>query len=430
MEKEDFENIDADEIKNHINILKDSKKGLTELKGENSTKITLNKIDELIKYIPSLIIKLFEKYINKIETNFENMDVYSLQGNINNLNDFQKELTESKEEKNIPENINKIDEFINKIPILILKLFEVYIPKLEKDFEDIDKWEIDFHIDFLKNYEEILKDLKEIITNPETIKKIDKLINDLKGNIPYLIIKLEEAQNKIENNKSDEEKEKDDKIEIKDIESENKIENKKSEEENEEVVKTKIKDFESQNKIENKKLEEEKEEDNKIYKKSIENKEINNLKGNITNSNRNNYNNQLLIKEKKINELNNLLNQEKNKNKYIFEKINELEKLVKPKINENESLSEILKRYPFVLLEEERMMSIIICSFNQEILTSFICKNTDLFVNIELKLYEKYPKYKESENYFIVNGIKVNKYKSLEENNIKDSDIIILNPLE
>ena len=103
---------------------------------------------------------------------------------------------------------------------------------------------------------------------------------------------------------------------------------------------------------------------------------------------------------------------------------------MKPKIKENENLAEILKRYPFALLEGERMMSIIICSINQEIHTSFICKNTDLFVNIELKLYEKYPKYKESENYFIVNGIKINKYKSLEENNIKDSDIIILNPLE
>ena len=138
LEKEDFENIDADEIKKHINILKDSKKGLTELKEENITKITLNKIDELIKYIPSLILKLFEKYIYKIENNVEFMDAYSIQDNINNLNDFQKELTESKEEKNISENINKIDDFLNKIPILAIKLFEIYIPKLEKDLEEIN----------------------------------------------------------------------------------------------------------------------------------------------------------------------------------------------------------------------------------------------------------------------------------------------------
>ena len=46
---------------------------------------------------------------------------------------------------------------------------------------------------------------------------------------------------------------------------------------------------------------------------------------------------------------------------------------------------------------------------------------------IENILYDIYPEYIESENYFIVNGDKINKYKTIEQNNIKYSDIVILN---
>ena len=41
-------------------------------------------------------------------------------------------------------------------------------------------------------------------------------------------------------------------------------------------------------------------------------------------------------------------------------------------------------------------------------------------------LYNKYPKYTDTENYFLVSGKKVNKHKTLENNNIKNNDIITL----
>ena len=41
-------------------------------------------------------------------------------------------------------------------------------------------------------------------------------------------------------------------------------------------------------------------------------------------------------------------------------------------------------------------------------------------------LYEKYPKYIETENFFVVCGNKINKHKTLEQNNINNNDIIIL----
>ena len=83
-------------------------------------------------------------------------------------------------------------------------------------------------------------------------------------------------------------------------------------------------------------------------------------------------------------------------------------------------------RFPFELLENEKLMTIIIISGDQKVHYSIICKNTQKFTEIEHKLYQRYNEYLESENYFLANGKKINKYKSLEENNIKNSDIITL----
>jgi len=57
---------------------------------------------------------------------------------------------------------------------------------------------------------------------------------------------------------------------------------------------------------------------------------------------------------------------------------------------------------------------------------SIISKNTEVFSKIEIKLYERYPRYKESENNFFVGARKINKNKTLKQNNIKNNDIITL----
>ena len=41
-------------------------------------------------------------------------------------------------------------------------------------------------------------------------------------------------------------------------------------------------------------------------------------------------------------------------------------------------------------------------------------------------LYEKYPNYKDTENYFLVNGNRINRNRTLEENKIKNNDILTL----
>ena len=116
----------------------------------------------------------------------------------------------------------------------------------------------------------------------------------------------------------------------------------------------------------------------------------------------------------KLENLNNNLNININKEKY-----NQLLEEIRIKDN-------IISNYPIKLSEGEQLISVIFVSSDQKVHYSVICKNTDKFNIIENKLYEEYPEYLESENYFIVNGNKINKYKSLELNKIKNHDIIML----
>ena len=89
-----------------------------------------------------------------------------------------------------------------------------------------------------------------------------------------------------------------------------------------------------------------------------------------------------------------------------------------------------LSRLPFTLEEEEKLMSIIFMSLDKKFIYSVICKNTDEFYKIEGQLYKSFPEYSEKEIFFSVNERKINKHKTLEENNIKNNDTIILNIIE
>ena len=57
---------------------------------------------------------------------------------------------------------------------------------------------------------------------------------------------------------------------------------------------------------------------------------------------------------------------------------------------------------------------------------SIPCKNTTTFVKIEEKLYDEYPEYKETDNYFLVNGNRVKRFKTINDNQIKNGKPVIL----
>jgi chromosome segregation ATPase len=116
--------------------------------------------------------------------------------------------------------------------------------------------------------------------------------------------------------------------------------------------------------------------------------------------------------------------------KITFDSKDETYKALLEKDKEIKALKEKMKRFPFELNENEKLISIIFTNSTQEFHYSIICKNTEIFTVLEAKLYEKFPQYGETANYFIANGNKVIGHKTLEDNNIKDSNIIILYQFE
>jgi len=133
----------------------------------------------------------------------------------------------------------------------------------------------------------------------------------------------------------------------------------------------------------------------------------------------------------KLSEINELLKNEI-KNFYDSQNINEgnnnsnKDIIIKELNNEIDKLKEKLSRYPLELSKEEKLISVIFTSSDQNMFYSIICKNTQKFNELEKKLYKDYPEYSESNNYFMINGNKVNKDKSLDENKIRNNDIVIL----
>ena len=128
--------------------------------------------------------------------------------------------------------------------------------------------------------------------------------------------------------------------------------------------------------------------------------------------------------EIKIIEKDNLIKEEEIKKLDLTKKIKEFEN-ISNNIIELENEIKLFRTY-YDFSSNEKLISVKFISMNQEINSTIISKNTDSFSKIENILYEKYPKYKDSENYFIFNGRKINRNRTLEENKIRNNDTLTL----
>ena len=109
---------------------------------------------------------------------------------------------------------------------------------------------------------------------------------------------------------------------------------------------------------------------------------------------------------------------------YLKERINVLEKENEDKEKENKK---ILSRYPFILNEGEKLISLhISCKTDDNVDFLTICKNTDKFQTIVEKLYRENTELNESNNQFYYKGNKIDNSKSLEDNGIKENAHIYL----
>ena len=142
--------------------------------------------------------------------------------------------------------------------------------------------------------------------------------------------------------------------------------------------------------------------------------------------NENNYYKNIIDSLKEENEdIQKKMENEKNKLKKIIEKLeNEIvskDKIIEENNNKNLNLIKSMKpgeKILKILFKKEGNKD----DINYEIQ----CKNTDLFVRLEEKLYNDYPKFKNCETFFLVNNRKVFRFKTMEENQIKNNDTIFI----
>ena len=137
-----------------------------------------------------------------------------------------------------------------------------------------------------------------------------------------------------------------------------------------------------------------------------------------------------LKKELNIQKINNLnLNEQLNSfiiiEKKLKNEINELQFDLKSKNIEIQNLNNELNK--LTKTQNEKIMAINIISNDENIIHAIACKNTDIFDKIKEELFLEYPDYEDKNSYFTVCGNIIKTFKSIQENNIKNHDKIILN---
>ena len=138
--------------------------------------------------------------------------------------------------------------------------------------------------------------------------------------------------------------------------------------------------------------------------------------------------------ENRIKELEKIIEEKDKKINKVKIRIDELNKNFKEffnshkndaKMEELEDEIKLFRKY-YNFLPKEKLITINFISVDQDLNCVVIAKNTDLFSKIETDLYNKNGKYKLTENYFLVNGKKINKHFTLKDNKIKNKDTITL----
>ena len=124
------------------------------------------------------------------------------------------------------------------------------------------------------------------------------------------------------------------------------------------------------------------------------------------------------------------MNKLKEKNKELEKLVNEQKQEIDDYIFKLNYLSENNQAISFK--PEDKVISVLFMTQgNQDIINySMVCKTKDLFVRLEERLYQDFPKYRNVETFFMVNANRILRFKTLEENKIKSNDIISLFTIE
>ena len=153
--------------------------------------------------------------------------------------------------------------------------------------------------------------------------------------------------------------------------------------------------------------------------------EINKLKEELNKAKKIIESQNLKIKElENLSQINSSKDNNKEKDKIINslnEQINQKDKELKQLRLKLESLQENKE-----LIPADQMTCVYFTSHNQKINFPIPCNKNQIFAEIEEKLYKEFPEYRETNNYFIVNGVQVLRFKTVAENHITNSNPVML----
>ena len=93
----------------------------------------------------------------------------------------------------------------------------------------------------------------------------------------------------------------------------------------------------------------------------------------------------------------------------------------------NSDYTRFMHSYP---IKRKNTINVKFISVDQNINYLITCEEDQKFHYLEDLLYDKYPDYIDSENYFMVNGIKINRNKTLKDNKIKNGSTIVLKKID
>ena len=147
--------------------------------------------------------------------------------------------------------------------------------------------------------------------------------------------------------------------------------------------------------------------------------EILNLKNELNKANTIIENQKLKINDlqNQINNLNNIINNNnisiENYKNIIIQKDEEIYK-----IKSNNNFNNNIQNKELFRLDQ--IMCIQFISTDESVYYSIPCINSNTFAEIEEKLYQQYPQYRNLNNRFLVNGKEISRFKTIAENNIKN----------
>ena len=79
----------------------------------------------------------------------------------------------------------------------------------------------------------------------------------------------------------------------------------------------------------------------------------------------------------------------------------------------------------FIFNDEEKI-KINFSSLDQKINIPLYCTNYEIFAEVEEKLYQKFPEFRETNNCFFSNGAQILRFKTIEENKLENERSVLL----